>query len=221
MDNTPPSLPLGLPPPLDISGEVAVDVSSEYEEVNTHTPQAWASFLKDKSVSLLCGATAQTFLGPVNTGTAQEEDLDDDGSIVRGVGTLKVASGSVDLFPSFNSGFQLVGSKGYDKATKDVSGRISVDNVTLSVSDEEKEDHIIGFVRNEKQKIISCNVDGGEFKPSTSVGFDSYTCPYPKHTVDKDGDSQRRMTKWINRVLLVSSDDTCGLSKVSEVSGDR
>ena len=77
MDNTPPSLPLGLPPPLDISGEVAVDVSSEYEEVNTHTPQAWASFLKDKSVSLLCGATAQTFLGPVNTGTAQEEDLDD------------------------------------------------------------------------------------------------------------------------------------------------
>lgn len=77
MDNTPPSLPLGLPPPLDISGEVAVDVSSEYEEVNTHTPQAWASFLKDKSVSLLCGATVQTYFtyfdpGNTNMGVSVE-----------------------------------------------------------------------------------------------------------------------------------------------------
>jgi len=181
--NTPaPSFPLGLPPPpIGISSELALmdaSASSEYEDISNsfspHAPVARASFLKDKAASLLRGATVQAFLlGPnSNRTTQQEEGLDDDG-IVRGVGTLKVAPGSVDLFPSFNSGFQLVGSKGYDKATKDVSGRIPVDNVSLTVSGEETEDRI-------------------------------------KHPVDKDADSQR-MKKWINRVILVSSDDTCGL----------
>ena len=116
--NTPPSLSLGLPPPIVISGEVAVDVSSEYEEVNTHTPKAWASFLKDKSASLLHGATVQTYFGPVNTSTTQQEEDFDDGIVC--VGTLSV---SVDLLPSFKSGFQ-VGFKGYDQVTKDVSSRV-------------------------------------------------------------------------------------------------
>ena len=68
---------LAYPPPLDISGEVDVDVSSEYEEVSTYTPQAWASFLKDKSVSLLCGDKVKTYFtyfdpGNTNMGVSVE-----------------------------------------------------------------------------------------------------------------------------------------------------
>ena len=83
--NTPPSsLPLGLPPPVDIFGEVSVDMleydkvddsfltSSEYEEANhsfspPQAPKALVSFLKDNAVSLLSGATVQTYFGPDNT----------------------------------------------------------------------------------------------------------------------------------------------------------
>ena len=59
------------------------DISSSF---SPHTLKAQASFLKDKAVSLLSGATFHTYFGPVDTSTQQqqqqqEEDLDDD--IVR------------------------------------------------------------------------------------------------------------------------------------------
>ena len=55
-------------------------MSPEYEEVAPNIPKArGASFLKDKTISLLSGATPQMYFGPVNTSTIKEgeEDLDD------------------------------------------------------------------------------------------------------------------------------------------------
>lgn len=68
MGNTPPSsLPLGLPPPsIDILGGVAVNVSLDH----SLTPRALASFLKDTAVSLLFGATVQTYFSPIYTSAA-------------------------------------------------------------------------------------------------------------------------------------------------------
>jgi len=98
--NTPPSsLPLDLPPPRGIVGEVAIEeASSEYEDISSsfspHTPKALASFLKDKAVSSLRGATVQTYFGPVNEDAVCCEKTADSGSV------------SVDLLPRFKSGFQ-------------------------------------------------------------------------------------------------------------------
>ena len=268
--NTPPSsLPLGLPPPIDFFGEVAVEeVSSEYEEVDPHTPMARASFLKDNAASLLRGATVQTFLLSPDSKEG-EEDLDD--IIVEKPEGVSIF-GSDDLLSLSKSGFHLVGLKGYDQMPFKFSGRVctlfqslgqldggpsssaffsmaslgskavgflsgatpvqdifeksdeGATTVSESASDEfvaQTEDyHIIGFVGN---------MDVGELKPDTSVKYASCTCPTDiqlqcKHRVDKDGDGQRlgRLTKWINRVLLASSDDTHDgfCMKVSESSGD-
>ena len=71
---------------------------------------ARASFLKDKAVSLLRGATVQTFLVSPDSKEG-EEDLDD--GIVRD-GTPEAASGFVDLLSLPKSGFHCVGLKGYD-----------------------------------------------------------------------------------------------------------
>ena len=63
MGNTPSSsLPLGLPPPIDVLGGVAVNVSSDH----SLTPKALV-FLKDTAVSLLSGATIQTYFSPIYT----------------------------------------------------------------------------------------------------------------------------------------------------------
>ena len=270
--NTPPSsLPLGLPPPIDFFGEVALEeASSEYEDISSsfspHTPKALASFLKDKAVSLLSGANVQaSLLGPDTK--EGKEDLDD--GIVR-VGIPEVASGSDDLLTSFKSGYHHVGFKGYDqmpfefsghartlfqslgrldggplsstffsvaslgsKAAGFLSGATPVQDifeksdevattVSESASDEfatQTEDYIIGFVSN---------MDVGELKPDTSINYDSCTCPTNmhlryKHFV-KDGYGQclGGLTKWINRVLLASSNDNRDGScmKVSEAYGE-
>ena len=266
--NTPPSsLPLGLPPPIDFFGEVAVEeVSSEYEEVDPHTPMARASFLKDNAASLLRGATVQTFLLSPDSKEG-EDDLDD--IIVEKPEGVSIF-GSDDLLSLSKSGFHLVGLKGYDQMPFKFSGRVctlfqslgqldggpsssaffsmaslgskavgflsgatpvqdifeksdeGATTVSESASDEfatQTEDYIIGFVSN---------MDVGELKPDTSINYDSCTCPTNmhlryKHFV-KDGYGQclGGLTKWINRVLLASSNDNRDGScmKVSEASGD-
>jgi hypothetical protein len=276
--STPPSsLPLDLPPPpIGISSEVALmeAATSEYEDVSNslspHIPMAQASFLKDKAISLLFGATVQTYFGPVITGTTQQQEDGIEDDIVR-VGTPEVTFVSDDLLSLFKSGFHRVGLKGYDQMPFEFSSRVrtffqslgqsdggpsssalfSVDSLkskavgflsratpvqyilenpvedatttSLPASDEfatQTEDRVIGFVGN---------MDVGELKPDTSIKYASYTCPtdihlWYKHPVDKDGDGRRLggLTKWINRVLLASSNDTRDRSsmKVSEASGD-
>jgi len=245
--NIPPSsLPLDLPPPLDIFGEVTV---------------------VDKAISLLRGATVQTFLLSPDSKEG-EEDLDD--GIVR-VGTPEVASGSDDSLSSFKSGFHRVGFKGYDQMPFELSGRVrtlfqslgqldggpsssaffsmaslgstavgflsgstsvqdifekSVEDATTvseSISDEfatQTETRVNGFVGN---------MDVAELKCNTSNNYGSCTCPADVHLrykcpVDKDGDVQHLggLTKWINHFLLASSNDNRDGScmKVSEASGD-
>jgi len=104
------------------------DISSSF---SPHTHMARASFLKDKAVSLLRGATVQTFLVSLDSKEG-EEDLDD--CIVL-VGTPKVASGSADSLSSFKSGFQHVGLKGYDQMTFEISGRVRTLFQSLGQSD--------------------------------------------------------------------------------------
>ena len=105
--NTPPSsLPLGLP-----LGEVAVNVSLDSDHsLLPRTPMARVSFLKDKVASLLRGAAVQTYFGPDNSNTNQQEE-GVDYSIVC-VGISKVASGSV-YDELFDSGFHHVEFRGY------------------------------------------------------------------------------------------------------------
>ena len=129
--NTPPSsLPLGLPPPIDIFGEVAVEeVSSEYEDISSsfssHTPMARASFLKDKAVSLLSGGTVQTYFGPFYTSTTQEREEDLDHIVHVGTPGGVSVSGSADfLLPHFKSGLQVEFKRyelsfGRDKSPRD------------------------------------------------------------------------------------------------------
>ena len=211
MGNTPPSSPpLDLPPPpIDIFREVAIEeVSSGYEDVDPHTPKALASFLKDKAVSLLRGATVQTYFGPVYTSTAQQQGGDLDG-IVRGVGTPEVAS--------FKSGFHRVGLKGYDQMPSEFSGRVrslfqslgQLDGgLSLSASLGSK---AVGFlskatsVQDIFEKSVEDatvsesisddfaaqtdvrstgfvgNMEVGELKPDTSINYDSCTCPTDVH----------------------------------------
>ena len=125
MGNIPPSSPpLGLPPPpIDIFGEVE-EVPSEYEDVDPRTPKALASFLKDKAVSLLRGATVQTFL--LSPDSKEGEDLD--GSSIDPVGTP-------DLLSLSKSGFHLVELKGYGQMPFEFSGRVRTLFQSLDQSD--------------------------------------------------------------------------------------
>ena len=105
----------------------------------------------------------------------------------------------------------------FEKSVEDAT------TISMSASDEfasQTEVRIIGFVGN---------MDVSELKPDTSINYNSCTCPTDvqlqyKYPVDKDGDGQHLggLTKWIDRFLLASSDDTHDGScmKVSEASGD-
>lgn len=225
MGNTPPSSPpLGLPPPIGISSEVALmEASSEYDDISssfsTHTPKARASFIKDKAVRLLRGATIQAYFGPVYTSTTQEgeEGLDD---IVR-VGTLHVGFKGYDRMPfefSFLGQFSMASLKSIVSFLS--SGSIEPNLEPGIIQDIFEKDAttevcMIGFVSN----MNVC-----ELKPGTS----SCTCPTDiqlryKHPVE-DGYGQRLggLTKWINSVLLASSDNTRNVfcMKVSETFGN-
>ena len=136
MGNTPlSSPPLGLlPPPIDIFGDVAIEeVSSEYDDISSsfspHTLKALASFLKDKTISLLSGATVQTYFGPVNTRTTQ--DLDN--IIVEKPEGVSIF-GSDDLLSLFKSVFHRV-LKGYDQIPFEFSVRVRTLFHSLGLSD--------------------------------------------------------------------------------------
>ena len=224
MGNTPlSSPPLGLPlPPIDIVGEVALEeASSEYEDISSsfspHTPKARLSFLKDKAVSLLFGATVQTYFGPVYISTAQQQggDLDDivhvgtpEGvSVSRSVDLLSLfqSLGQSDGGPSSSAFFSMapLGNKAVgflSGATPDQDIFEDATTVSESISDDfatQTEDRGNEFVGD---------MDVGELIRDTSNNYAS---------------TFGGLTKWINRFLLASGNDNRDgfCMKVNEATG--